>query len=319
MDVSEIVLAYGAYYEKSAANKSRVRKLLTQGLDTPKYCSPISTDDTIYRLAQVTLGSIVQPFQIGWTPNNQEAFTPNELRLYHFKVDADIYPDQLEDTWLSFLASHSVSRQEWPIVRYLIEDQYIPMINSDMELKEYGKGAYEPPVPGTASVAGKGMNGLVYQLQAGIDNETINHILLSPLTASNIFDQVELFTDGISQVYKNQTMNIFMSPQWAKAYQRDRRSQGFYQITSEKDINLRVDFSSQTVVPLACLTDTDILFATPQTNLIHLTKKSANKTQFKIEEYHRQVSLYVDWWEGLGFGINGAVWTNLPKTVAQGG
>ena len=315
MDVSEIVTAYGAYYEKSAANKSRIRKLLTQGLETPQHCTPIKTDDTIYRLAQVTLGSIVQSFQIGWTPGNEAAFTPNELRLHHFKVDQEIYPDHISDTWLAFLESDAVSRQEWPLVRYLIEGVYIPMINSDMELLEYGKGVYETPVPGTASVTGKGMNGLIYQLQAGIDDETINHITLAPLTASNIFDQVELFVDGISQVYQNQTMSVFMSPQWVRAYQRDRRAQGFYTISSEREIGLKVDFTPQSVVGLPSLSGTDVIFSTPKSNLIHLTKKSANKTKFKIEEYHRLVSFYADWWEGLGFGLNAAIWSNLPKTV----
>ncbi len=317
MDVSEIVKAYGAYYEKSAANKSRVRKLLTQGLETPKHCTLIKTDDTIYRLAQVTLGSIVQSFQIGWTPGNEAAFTPNELRLHHFKVDTEISPDQIEDTWLSFLSSHSVSRQDWPLVRYLIEEVYVPMINSDMELLEYGKGVYQAPVPGTASVTGQGMNGLISQLRAGIDDETINHISLSPLTTSNIFDQVELFVDGISQVYQNQTMSIFMSPQWARAYLRDRRSQGFYTISSEREVSLAVDFTPQSIVSLPCLSGTNVIFSTPRANLIHLTKKAANKTQFKIEEYHRLVSFFADWWEGLGFGLNAAVWTNLNKTVVE--
>ena len=37
-------------------------------------------------------------------------------------------------------------------------------------------------------------------------------------------------------------------------------------------------------------------------------------TKFDIQESKRTVSILTDWWEGLGFGMNAAVWTNLQKT-----
>ena len=149
MDISQVITAFGAYYEKSGQNKSRVRQLLTQGLVTPGICTPIKTDDTIFRMAQLALTRVVQPFQKGWTPLNASAFTPNELKLYHFKVDEDIDPDDIEATWLGFLANEAVLRKDWPLVRYIIEKGYIPKINEDMELNEYGSGVYAAPTPGT--------------------------------------------------------------------------------------------------------------------------------------------------------------------------
>ena len=44
-----------------------------------------------------------------------------------------------------------------------------------------------------------------------------------------------------------------------------------------------------------------------------LKKNENNKSNIKIEEYQRSVSFLADWWEGIGFGINGIVWTNLLK------
>ena len=314
MDVSEIITAFGAYYESSGQNKSRVRKLLTQGLVTPGVCTPIKTDDTIFRLAKLALTRVVQPFQKSWTPLNASAFTPNELKLYHFKVDEDLDPDDIEATWLGFLASEGVSRKEWPLVRFLIEQGYIPQINEDMELNEYGKGVYAAPLAGTEGAPGTGMDGLIKLLQDGVDGETINNIPIGALAEDTIFDQVEAFADGIAQVYQGIPMHVCMSQTWRKFYLRDKRANGYYQISSDKQIDDSIDFMPQKVVGLPSLNGTDTIFATPKANLIHLTKKSANKTRFSIEESKRSVSFLCDWWEGLGFGIDGAVWTNLQKT-----
>ena len=318
MDIQEIISAFGAYYENSGQNQTRVKNMLTQGLVTPGMCMPIKTDDTVYKLARLTMQQVVQPFQKGWTPRNAAAFTPNEIRLYHFKVDEDITPDDVEATWLGFLASESVSRKDWPLAKYLIEKGYIPQINHEMELFEYGKGVYVEPTPGQSGVTGTGMDGLVIQLQRGIDNETINSVPIGALDKDTIYDQGEAFVDGISQIYQGIPMAVFMSQTWRKHYLRDKRDSGNYFRTSDKDVDESIDFTNQRVVELPCLNGTDVIFATPKENLVHLTKKSSNKTKFSIEESKREVSFLCDWWEGLGLGMNAAVWTNVLPTPAVG-
>lgn len=317
MDVSEISSAFGAYYENAGQNMTRILGMLSQGQVTPGFCTPIKTDDTIFKLSQLTLGKIVQSFQKAWTPKNAAAFTPNELRLYHYKVDEEIFPDDIEATWLGFLAGQGLDKKDWPLIKFLLEHAtqgYLVKIQEDMELSEYGKGIYVAPTPGTAGVTGNGMDGLIKQLQDGVNDETINTISIGALAKATIFDQVELFSDGISQVYQNSNMNIFMSPDWVKMYQRDKRTQGFYDIKAAGEISTGIDFTPLKVVGLPSLNGTDTIFATPQTNLLHLTKRSAGKSSIKIEEYRRNVSLLCDWWEGMGFGMNGAVWTNTAVT-----
>ncbi len=323
MNIQEIVTAFGAYYESSGQNKNRILGLLSQGLVTPSFCTPVKTDDTVYKLGRLTMGDLVQSFQKGWTPKNASAFTPNELRLYKLKVDEEIDPDDVEATWLGFLASESIDRKDWPLIKFLIEHPeqgIIASINRDMETKEYGHGVYEQPSTNVAGETGKSMNGLIKLLKDGINGETINSVNIQALNKETIFDQVELFVDGISEVYQNVAMNVFMSPRWYKAYHRDKRAQGFYSFAGENEISKgisgAIDFSPQKVVALPSLSGSDVIFATPKANLLHLTKKSANKTKIKLEEYRRNVSLLCDWWEGLGFGMDAAVWTNLTPAAS---
>jgi hypothetical protein len=136
------------------------------------------------------------------------------------------------------------------------------------------------------------------------------HCDVGALDENTIFDQVEAFVDKISEVYQHTAMPVCMSPKWVRAYFRDKRAQGFYDYKSDKDINSNIDFTPQQVVALPSMSGTGDIFATPKPNMIHLTKRSAGKNSFKIETLKRQVFFYTDWWEGVGFGIDGAVFAH---------
>jgi hypothetical protein len=128
-------------------------------------------------------------------------------------------------------------------------------------------------------------------------------------------DQVESFTDSIAEVYQGIKMNVFMSRYWYKKYMQDKRAQGFYQRTSDKDIDGKIDFTPLDVKPLACMVGTSDIFCTPAENFIHISPATLTKNQFKLEEAKRAVAVMADWSEGPGFGINEAVWTNIRPTV----
>lgn len=49
--------------------------------------TPIKTEETIYRMSSVTVGSLVQSFQKDWTPSDPGIFVPNEIRKRHMKID----------------------------------------------------------------------------------------------------------------------------------------------------------------------------------------------------------------------------------------
>jgi hypothetical protein len=309
--VTDIVTEYGAYYENAGQNKSRLFKLLMQDAETEKYMTKIKTDDTIFKLGSGVIDDIVQPFQKAFTTAGTVTFKPNPVELFHLKVDLSIYPDDIEATWLGFLASNDLKRTDWPLVRYIWEEFMIPKIKDNMELKEIYKGVYAAPTPNTAGATGTGMNGLQKLLQDGVDDGTINSIPLATITSSNAFDEIEKFVDGITQVYQSMQMNVFADPTVYKYYMRDKRASGFYQKFSDKDIDNGVDFTPQSLVPLPSMNGTGEIFATPKQNFLHITKKDVNKTRIELQGVDRQVKLLTDWWEGVGFGINGAVWTNI--------
>jgi len=106
-----------------------------------------------------------------------------------------------------------------------------------------------------------------------------------------------------------------MSPKWARHYHRDKRNEGHYDYMSDRDVKGNIDFTPQRVVALPCLSNSNVIFATPKANMLHITKKSANKTNFRLEESKRTVNILADWWEAVGFGMDAAVWTNIIDTT----
>lgn len=309
-----IVQEYGAFYADAGQNKKRILSLLSQGREITDFTTPIKTDDTIFRLANATFRTLVQPFQKAFTQKGGVDIIPNEIRAYRFKIDDEFMPDELYATWLGFLTQKTVDRKDWPFVKWLIEVYYARQIDQDMELNEYYKGIYAAPVAGTAGVDGTGMDGVKKLLQTGVDAGTINSINTGALDAATIFDQVESFTDSIAELYQGIKMNVFMSRQWYKKYMQDKRSQTFYQRTSDKDIDGKIDFTPLDVKPLACMVGTSDMFCTPVENFLHISPATLTKNLFKIEEAKRAVAVMADWSEGLGFGINQAVWTNIRPT-----
>jgi len=155
------------------------------------------------------------------------------------------------------------------------------------------------------------MDGLQKQLRNGVNAGTINSINIGELHKDTIFDQVEAFTDKITEVYQGIQMNVFMSRAWYKKYMQDKRAQGFYFKTSDAQIDGGIDFTPLNVKPMSSMVGTNDIFVTPQANFIWVTPATLTKNNFKLEEVKRSVAVMADWSEGLGFGINQAVWTNI--------
>jgi len=308
---TDIVTEYGAYYIAGGQNEQRLKRLLLFGRETPKIATPVKTDDTVYRLAKSTISSLVQAWQKGFTPKGDVTFTPNPIELFKFKVDMEIYPDEIEDNWLGFLASSNLTRKEWPLVRYILEKHVFDKIAEDMELNEYYKGVYAAPQTGTAGVNGTAMNGL----KSTLETAGIQRLTMSALNATTIYDQIEAAFEQIGEVYQNTEMVVCLSPKWARAFLKDKRTLGYYTIDGASKIDSRLDFAPAEVKGLPSMIGTDDIFITPKSNLLHITKKGENAAKVNVEESKRCVSIMTDWWEALGFGIKELVWTNVEEVT----
>ena len=308
LTTTAIIAEYKAYYLNSGQNLSRLKMLLRFGMETDKICTPIVTDDTIYQMGLVKTKSLVQSFQKAWTPKGEMVFTPNKIELHKLKVDLDVYPDDIEASWLGFLAANSLTRKEWPLIRFIMESYLFGQINDDMERNEIYKGVYAAPTENEAGLDGKSMNGFKYMLQhTGVNHDTT----VGALDKATVYDQYEKAFELVLEEYQQTDMVIACSPSWKRSFLKDKRSLGYYTIQGPGQIDDSLDFSPARVVGLPSMAGTNDWFITPQSNLLSISKKGENANKIDVQESKRCVSFLTDWYKGVGLGMSEICWTNV--------
>lgn len=317
IQVSDLVSAYGANYINQGQNRSRLLKKMAQRPVTASHGQSRIIEDTVYRLGNASLSRIVQPFQKAFTPLGDLAIAPKEIPLYNVKADVKVEPDDIVASWVGFLADTGNSRKDWPLIRYMMEVHFAEKIGEDLEIYEYFAGEYAAPTPGSAGAAGTALNGLKKLLDDGIAATSMNQVLLSATpSAANAFDLVEEFVDAIPEPFRTVPMKLYMSTQNKVNYFRDKRNTHGADNNYTDQRAMTVDgYPNIELVGLPSMAGSNYMFATPLSNYYHIRRQRGFSTP-DVQPFDREVKILTDWWEGLGFGIDGLVWvydgTNTP-------
>ena len=298
--IDALVQEFGAFYLNHGQNLSSLFKGLMQPgktLNLPGI-HHIKTNESLWRAANPIIQSMLQGFQIDFTPKGSVDFHPNEIRLQQMKVDLQIVPHLIEESWLGFLNGDSDKIEKWPITKYLMQ-QVLDSVEQDKELEVAYKGVHQAPTAGTPNNASQVMDGFHVKLQqAAADQQYPLHVVNIPgggaLTAATVFDQVEEFCHALPERY------------------RDR---GFYTIKEDTEITTRVDFTNSHIVSLPSMAGTNHMWATLPKNIVHLTKRNLSTAHMDVQKTDRIVKILIDWWEAIGFICNDYVFATAP-TVA---
>lgn len=321
-----LIKDFGNYYLDEGQNMKRLVSAIRQSAETlEKFATPIITEETVYRLANPTFQSIMKPFKKAFEATGGMTFHPNEIILRQCKADLEVYPNDYQAMWLGFLTQDdSRTMETWPIVRYIIEEAVVKQIEEDRENDVVYKGVYDPT--GTQPV--DSFDGLHVQLQKGATAQypinIVNNIgLLNSSVAGNVFAQIEKFDKAIPALLRNKKMLIFVAQDFERQFMEDKRSEGFFFISSADQINTNIDFTKHVVVGLPSMNGTGHMFATLQENLLWIKKGSKGSVKIDIQKFDRCVHILTDWWEAVGFACNQLVWATaetvaVPETSPSG-
>lgn len=314
ISLADLKSEFGTYI---GTNQKDILQKLLQKTESMKFMTTVKSADLEYRASQAVIDSIVQGFQKKWTPKSTPTFTPRSIPQRRHKADMEFYPDEVFDSWLGFLTDESKNRKDWPITRYIIEQLMLTKIAEDRELKLIAVGNYEAPVAETAQATGLSMDGFITLLEdaftAGTSN--INFITLDALTVDNIFDQIEDFADGLSEVYQHVKMQVFLSRSWYTAYHRKRRDLHGQDTNYEGSRDI-VEGTNLILTPLPSMAGKDVILATPKANFIRLINRNEGASRVEVESVDRLIKVYADWHESVGFGIEEAIFAYVPDEAS---
>lgn len=305
---TDLVQEFGSHYIPEGQSEMRLLSALRQKTVTTSYAKPLIYDGDVYRFSNVVLGEIVQQFQKRFTPKGELEFKPNTIPLRNIKIDLSLYPDDVKASWLGFLQSvNEQERAKWPIVRYMIENEVIPQLKQDLEMKSYFKGVYEAPTANEAGSASKALDGVKVLLDAGIADSTMQNVALTTvITKENAFDVIEEFVDNFDTLLDGIKMRVYMDPKVLRWYHRDKRNSHGVDVNYDPNKPV-VDFTNVELVGLPSMANENYLWATPEDNFLYIRRVNGMKKP-RVEESKREVFLMTDWWEGLGFGHNELVY-----------
>jgi len=311
MNVADIVTEFDAYYINSGQNMARLIQILNEKSITEECFTTVITDDTKWKAAQSEVSRLLQPFQKAWTPLGTVSFKPVSIDQFPFKMDFEDYPDELEATWLGFLADGNLDRSVWPFIRWLTETHILPKIKEDYELNEIFSGVQDDPTPGTAGAISTAMNGIKQVRNFWISESRISPIATGALATdpSAFVSQIEDFADAINTKYWMQNMELNMSQTLAKRYRRGYRSL-YGKDTDFNGIKTTVEDTNLVIKGLPSHEGSNIIWCTPKSNAIRLMKKSQNMERVRVETAKRQIHLFTDFYSGIGFAIPEIVFTN---------
>jgi hypothetical protein len=312
VDIADILLEFGTYYINSGQNMARLVKKLNRAAVTETLLTPMVTDETLYRGAESQFGRIVQPFQSKWTPLAGLKFVPVEIKLFNQKVDLDEEPHKLEASWLGFLTGDDIDVKEWPFIRWYMEVHLLPQIPLDIEMNEIYAGKFVAPVSGEPGAAGTSMDGLKTIINRHVADGRMSPIVMGAIpTTSNkdVYEYFESFADKIHKAYWKIPMVIGCDEAVARKFIRGKREK-YGKDTDFNGTNTTIEDTNLSIMGLPSMDGAQKIWCTPKANVVYFRKKSQNMKNFKIESVKRILSLFTDFWNGVGFHIPEVVFTN---------
>lgn len=313
IDVDDLKTEFGTFISQK---DKPILKALTQPTETMKHMTT-KVAITEWRASRALIDSVVQQFSSKWTPLGASDFTPMTIKNYRHKINVPITPDEINDSWLSHLYDESLTPEQMPITKYIINELILPKVEEDRELKLIANGVYTEfggaPATGDAGQAtGLSMEGFMTQLVKLYETKAsnnVNFIAVGPITTSNIVDKVESFVDSLDPLYARKSMNIFCGDTFYKGYKRAYRD--LFPTTKNDDKSDMVDYSLQKLQPLPSMAGYGHFFTTPKENFVRLIHKNqgANKIWMQAADY--DVKVFAEWWEGVGFAIQEAIYVYI--------
>lgn len=301
--ITDIIAEFGAYYRPGGQGmKNLIKKFLEKSV-TEAYFPRRITEATIMEAALVSFQRVLQRFQKQWSPTGGATFTPTKIPLFGLKIDEEFYPDEIEESWLGFLADNSLDRKEWPIVRFMVEGA-LDKAQEDLELFEIYKGVLGTITPGTATPAGASMNGIRTQINGFITSGDIVPVTMGaiPTVAKDYVTYVEDLVNSASRQLRNKLDFVFMNEDLADLFRDGMTEKYNVNYLAIEDAQLtKMRHNNIKVVGLPSMAGDDKVWATPQFNRQGGIKKPNNERIMRIENVDRLVKIYTDYYKGFGF------------------
>lgn len=309
IDPSDIVAQFGDYYLGKNNQKNLFNQLYKQIQEIDKKIfRVVRTDATRWEGGYASMTPLLQAFQKAYTPNGSLTFKANPIDLFKQKVDTELFPDDITESWLAFLEGDSIDRKKWPFVRWIIEQHLIPQMRQDIA-EHFYTAIYVAPTDGVAGTPNQAFDGVEKVIDDFIVDARITPTVLGAIPASDedFVDYVQTFYDLQDERYRNKIVSINMSYDLARKY-----SSGFYSKYGsghrDPDVDMvsrMVDGRKAKVLGVDSMAGKNRIYGTVADNAVLVAKKFDKMKQIALGQPSnpRAVQAYTDFYLAPSFMV----------------
>jgi len=310
---ADIVTEWGALYRNQGQKVQDILTRLKQKTVTSGYFPMRTTDQTIMEKASAKTTSVLQRFQKAFTAKGGVIFEPLKIPLMKVKIDLAETPDDLEETWLGFLADNSLKRKDWPFIKWYLYEMGFKQLDEDREKDEIYKGVPGTITPGTATAAGTNLLGIKKQINNLNTAGKLGKIIMGamPTDPLEVVEYIEDFYKQIPRLIKNEIDFGFVQEDVHDNFREGMRLKYNAQYKDVEDSKLtKLRYDNIGLVGLPSMSGSDKIWTTPSWNRQGGIKKPKNPNIFEVENVDRTVKAYTDWYEAYGFWIGEYLMSN---------
>jgi hypothetical protein len=298
-DISDVVAQLGDYFRK---NDAMIYQQVFKGLQFEKLMTSVPGVTSQYVSTSTSVSNVLQPHQKAWTPKGEVTFTPRINSVDKIKYDIEI--DELEtlyDSWLQWLADEGKKYQEWPFVKWLVFNEFIPQMTADIE-EISCRGDKAAVVPGTPGGHLDTTDGILTIIADEITATNLTPITVGALSPSTMVSKVETFVDGIAPADKKDLKTLIMSTSNAELYARDYRNQFGGNMDYSPTKGFRIDGTNFMIQGIDEWNGSDRFLMSPSWNMIKMFDKvNEPGSKPQIQQDKRVLNIFGNLKRGYGF------------------
>lgn len=295
-------------------------KRIYNGFPDSKHMTQVMAKGTDYIASASIMSEVSQQFTNKWTPKGSTKFTPIRIPYRRHKINVEIDPTEIIDSWLVFLYQQGKSPEQHPLVHYIINTHILPKVVEDITFSMIAKGKFKKAesvkTGDEGSAAVDSMDGYETILVAGMSDPDckINYYKTAQnaleLSGQALLDYVDKYTKAISPLFAR-NLPVYCSREFLEAYKKaDFDVYGKYTGT---EIGNQIRFSKFTLIALDSMYGSPILFATPKENFALLVDYSrAGSCINDIQKQDYLVKIFGEYSLSVGFKIAEAVYASVP-------
>jgi hypothetical protein len=274
---------------------------------------------------QTDVGEVAQSYQKAWTPKGDLLITPEEYMIRRLKVDKEIEPNDLRQTYLADYLQGSTSEEN-----ELVRKFYLDMVRRAAEDTDNAliNGKYAPPVAGVAGDALSTVDGLKEVVKKFVDKGQI-----MPFEDSDVLDESnasQVLRDMWKQIpekfrYHNKLRCYVFDRTWDMYRENYDMTYGLLNVNNSTPTRIHNTSCEIVVLPYGGVSNM-VLF-TMDGNIRLLDDQPSDLMKFEVQKDKRTFSFMMDWAAGLGFVMVGKadspedqyVWCNEFDYIAGSG